>query len=90
MINVSIGASDDVTTVLDEEPMWMQTTVPSSSQVAQNGSQWSVWKLGRPIFSGDSVKVTAWQPFAARRRVSAAIRSGSHTGTTPSGIIRPG
>jgi len=41
-----IGASGDVITNCDDEPMWRQTTVPSSLHACQNGSQWSEWKLG--------------------------------------------
>ena len=44
----------------------MHTTVPSSAQACQNGSQWSEWMLGQPeLRRGSREKVTAWQPFAA-------------------------
>jgi hypothetical protein len=46
VIVTSMGASADVICIDDDEPMWRHTTVPVSSQACQNGSQWSVWKLG--------------------------------------------
>src|SRR5579871_2522220 len=70
----SMGPSLDGTASVEDEPMWRQTIVPSSAQAAQKGSQWSLWKLGHPSFSGFSEKVTAWQPFDAMRRTSAAMR----------------
>src|SRR4051794_24785921 len=39
VINTSIGASTDVITSLPDEPMCMQTMVPSSEHACQNGSQ---------------------------------------------------
>ena len=38
-IITSIGAPAAVVTSFDDEPMCMQTIVPSSAQAAQNGSQ---------------------------------------------------
>ena len=61
----------------EDEPMCRHTTVPSSEQACQNGSQWSLWTLGQPSLEGFSEKVTAWQPLAATRRTSAAMSSGS-------------
>ena len=52
VIITSIGASTDVITSCDDEPMCRHTTVPSSEHARQNGSQWSEWKLGQPSFSG--------------------------------------
>ena len=40
----------------------MHTTVPSSAQAVQKGSQWSLWSDGHPSLAGFSEKVTAWQP----------------------------
>ena len=67
MIITSIGASSAVTEIDDDEPMCRHTTVPVSSHAAQNGSQWSVWKLGSPSLAGFSENVTARQPFSATR-----------------------
>src|SRR5947207_13244801 len=88
--STSMGASDAVTTSCDDDPMWRHTIVPSSEQAAQNGSQWSVWKLGSFSFSGFSEKETAWHPLAAMRGTSAAISSGSHRGGSERGMNRPG
>src|SRR5260370_41513724 len=90
VISVSIGASSDVMTTWDDEPMCRQTIVPSSAHASQKGSQWSLWKLGYPSFSGFSENVTAWQPLAATRRTSSAINFGSHSGGSESGMKRPG
>ena len=90
VIITSIGASTDVMTSCDDEPMCRQTTVPSSAHAAQNGSQWSLWRLGQPSFSGFSENVTAWQPLAATRRTSSAMSCGSQIGGSASGMNRPG
>ena len=90
LIITSIGASAEVTTSCDDEPRCMQTTVPSSAQAVQKGSQWSLCSDGQPSFSGFSEKVTAWQPFAATRRTSAAASSGSQMTGMDSGMNRPG
>ena len=90
VIIVSIGASMAVMTVSDDEPMCTQMTVLTSSHARRNGSQWSLCQLGKPSFSGFSENVTAWQPFSAMRRTSAAISSASQSGGIDSGIIRPG
>src|ERR1700728_2928191 len=63
LIMTSIGASTEVIRIWDEDPRCMQTTVPSSAQAAQKGSQCSLWSEGQPSFSGFSEQVTAWQPF---------------------------
>ena len=86
----SAGASSEVTVIDDEEPMCMHTTVLVSTQAAKKGSQWSPWRPGRPSFSGFSENVTAWQPFAAVRRISSAINCGSHNGMIVIGMIRSG
>src|SRR6267143_5748710 len=67
LISTSMGASTDVTTRVEDEPMCMQTIVPSSQQADQKGSQCSLWRLGSLSFSGFSEKETAWQPFSATR-----------------------
>ena len=90
VIITSTGASSDVTEIVDDEPMCRHTTVPVSSHARQNGSQWSVWKLGYPSLVGFSENVTARQPFSATRRISAAISSGSQIGASASGMKRPG
>src|SRR5580658_1606553 len=58
-MRTSMGASGAVTTSDDEDPMWRQTMVPSSLHAAQNGSQWSLWKLGSLSFDGFSENDTA-------------------------------
>src|SRR6516162_6840515 len=68
LIITSIGASMEVMRICEEEPRCMHTTVPSSAQAVQKGSQCSLFKDGHPSFSGFSEKVTAWQPFLAARR----------------------
>ena len=90
LMSTSIGASGAVITIDDDEPMCMHTIVPSSWQADQNGSQWSEWKLGSFSLAGFSENETAWQPFAAARRTSAAISCGSHIGGRTSGMKRPG
>src|SRR5579872_4896990 len=68
VMRTSKGESGEGTTISEDEPMCMHTTVPSSAQAVQKGSQWSLWKLGQPSLDGFSEKVTAWQPLAATRR----------------------
>src|SRR6516225_7395820 len=64
----SIGASGDVITSDEDDPMCMHTTTPSSLHAVQNGSQWSECRLGQPSFEGFSENVTACAPLAAVRR----------------------
>ena len=90
LIMTSIGASTEVIRMLEDEPRCMQTTVPSSAQAAQNGSQCELWSEGQPSFSGFSEKVTAWQPFLATRRTSSAASSGSQMTGIDRGMKRPG
>ena len=45
-IMISIGAVRSCRFRRVPEPMWMQTIVPSSEQAFQNGSQWSLCRLG--------------------------------------------
>src|SRR5215213_6950070 len=59
VMSTSIGASGAVITIFDDDPMCTFTTVPSSSQVAKNGSQWPEWMLGWPRCTGFSENVTA-------------------------------
>src|SRR5271154_4049137 len=81
-METSTGASLVVIGMDDDDPMWRQTTVSVSSHAAQNGSQLALYRLGRPIFSGFSEKVTAWHPLDATRRISSAASWASHrTGT---------
>src|SRR5580704_9950909 len=61
----SIGASSEVITICEDEPMCMHATTPSSLHASQNGSQWSECRLGQPNFDGFSEKVTACAPLAA-------------------------
>src|ERR1700735_4277760 len=65
LIMTSIGASTDVIRIWDEDPRCMHTTVPSSAQAAQKGSQCSLCREGQPSFSGFSENVTAWQSVLA-------------------------
>src|SRR5581483_6371841 len=90
VMSTSIGASCAVMTNDDDEPMCRHTIVSTSEQACQNGSQCSEWKLGSFSFSGFSENETAWQPFSARRRTSAAISSGDQIGGIISGMKRPG
>src|SRR4051795_2281197 len=90
VISTSKGAPSLRPSIVDDDPMWRQMTMPSSSQAAKNGSQWS-WKIeGQPRAAGSSEKVTAWQPFFATRRTSSAINCGSQIGGVDSGMKRPG
>src|SRR2546430_16608548 len=86
----STGDSTDVIGISDEEPMWKQTIVPSSAHAAQNGSHHSLCKLGKPVFSGFSENVNAWQPFVDMRLTSATIASWSQTGGVAGGGNLPG
>src|SRR3954449_3457969 len=72
VIRQSIGASGDVITSCDDEPMCRHTTTFSSLHAVQNGSQASECRLGYPSFDGFSENVMACAPFAAVRRTSAA------------------
>ena len=90
VIRQSIGASGEVITSDDDDPMCMHTTTCSSLHACQNGSQWSEWMLGQPSFDGFSENVTAWAPLAAVRRTSAASTSGSQMAGSEQGMNRPG
>ena len=90
VIRQSIGASGDVITSCDDDPMCMHTTTFSSEHAVQNGSQWSEWMLGQPSLDGFSENVTAWAPLAAVRRTSAAHASGSQIAGSTQGMKRPG
>ena len=90
VISTSMGASGEVITNSEDDPMCMHTTTASSLQAVQNGSQWSECTLGHPSFDGFSEKVTAWAPLAAVRRTSAASTSGSQIAGSGQGINRPG
>ena len=85
------GASADVDGIFDDEPMCMHTTVFVSSHAARNGSQKPFLSCtdGRPRNGGISENVTAWQPLAALRRISAAASTGSHSCTMINGMSRP-
>src|SRR5665213_1042172 len=54
VIRQSIGASSEVMTRADEEPMCMQTTTASSLHAFHTGSQWSEWMEGQPNLDGFS------------------------------------
>src|SRR5215207_830530 len=85
-----IGASGEVCTSTDAEPMCIVTTVSVSWQAAQNGSQWSLCSDGRPRACGFIEKLTQCEPFAAVRWISAAISCGSQSGGMVHGMNRPG
>src|SRR5438105_378632 len=74
------GASLDVCDDRDDEPTWQQSTVPSSEQAANSGSQYPEWMDGMRRASGFSENVTAWHPLAASLRTSLAARSTSKRG----------
>src|SRR3954447_11679583 len=76
--------------MVDDEPMWRQITMPSSWQAAKNGSQWSVKMLFHPRALGSSENVTALQPFLATWCTSSAISCGSQMGGMLRGMKRPG
>jgi hypothetical protein len=90
VIITSMGASGEVMVSCDEDPMCMHTTTDSSLQARQTGSQCSEWIDGQPSFDGFSLNVSAWQPFWATRRISAAITSGSQMAGIAHGMKRPG
>src|ERR1035437_9922681 len=90
LIGAGGGASGDVDAAFDDDPTWQHKTVPSSQHAANNGSHASVWMLGIPSPAGFSEKVTAWQPFRARRRTSLAASSTSKSGRIPQGMNRSG
>src|SRR6516225_7619761 len=90
LIITSIGALMEVMRICDDEPRCMHTTVPSSAQAVQKGSQWSECSEGHPSFSGFSENVTAWQPFLATRCTSSAPSSGSQMTGMDRGMERPG
>src|SRR2546429_2829986 len=84
------GASLDVFAMRDDDPTWQHSTVPSSEQAPNNGSQYPEWIEAILRASGFSENVTAWQPLVARRRTSLAARSTSKRGRIPQGMNRPG
>src|SRR5437868_13359079 len=84
------GASADVVTKYEPEPMCIQMTVDVSSHAAKNGSQnWpGSWIEGSPSLVGSSVNATALTPRAALRRTSPAASVASHMGMMQSGAKR--
>src|SRR5437868_15094609 len=82
VMRTSNGAPSFRPSMVDDDPMCRQVTVPSSWQAAKNGSQWPWKMLGHPRALGSSEKVTAWQPFLATRRTSSAMSCGSQMGGT--------
>jgi hypothetical protein len=90
VMSTSKGAPGFSASIVEDEPMCRQITVPVSWHAAKNGSQWSVKMLGQPSADGSSLNVTALQPFAATRWISFAINCGSQIGGTDSGMKRPG
>src|SRR5439155_25376064 len=90
VMRTSKGAPSFSPSIVDDEPMCRQITVPSSSHAAKNGSQWPWKMLGQPRALGSSENVTAWQPFFATRRTSSAINWGSQMDGIDRGMKRPG
>src|SRR5438874_1689865 len=90
VMRTSKGAPSLRPSMVEDDPMWRQITVPSSWQAAKNGSQWPWKMLGHPRALGSSEKVTAWQPFLATRRTSSAINCGSQMGGMDRGMKRAG
>src|SRR5262249_33107661 len=90
VIMVSTGASIEVITTCEDEPMCRHTMVFSSLHGCQNGAQWALCRDAEPSGSGCAENVPAWHAFRAPRRTSSAIRSGLQIGGNASGIIRPG
>src|SRR3954471_9114335 len=90
VISTSNGAPSLRPSMVEDDPMWRQMTVPSSSQAAKNGSQWPWKMLGQPSALGSSENVTAWHPFLATRCTSSAISWGSQMGGIDNGMKRPG
>ena len=76
VIMISTGAAVSWSFIPVPDPMWIDTTVPSSAQAFQKGSQWSLCRLGWPSPVGLSAKLIAWQPFFATRRTSSAKKIG--------------
>src|SRR5436305_5006916 len=90
VMRTSKGAPSLRPSMVDDEPMWRQITMPSSWQAAKKGSQWSVKMLFQPRALGSSENVTAWQPFLATRWTSSAMSWGSQMGGMLRGMNRPG
>src|SRR5947208_412009 len=85
------GASADVVTKYEPEPMCIQITVAVSSHAAKYGSQNlpGSWIDGSPSFVGSSVNATALTPREALRLTSSAASVASHMGMMQSGARRP-
>src|SRR5947209_18925911 len=66
VMRTSKGAPSLRPSMVDDEPMWRQITMPSSWQAAKNGSQCSVKVPCQPRELRRSGYVTAWPPFLAR------------------------
>jgi len=84
------GASTEVAALFDDEPRWQAMTVPVSQHAAKSGSHSPEWIDGMFSAAGFSEKVTAWQPFSARRWTSLAASWTSNSGRMPQGMNRPG
>src|SRR4051794_23626299 len=63
VMSTSNGEPSLSPSIVEEDPMCRQMTMPSSWHAAKNGSQWSVKMLFQPSALGSSENVTAWQPF---------------------------
>src|SRR5438552_18733811 len=77
VIMMSIGAPSLRPSIVDDDPMCRQMTVPSSEHASKNGSQWSPKMCGQQSADGSSENVTAWQHLLAMRRYSSAMSLGS-------------
>src|SRR5258705_10101760 len=84
------GASGAVDGAWPEEPKWTDSGMSASSSAENSGSQWSVWKDGRPSGTGFSGKVTVRAPLAAVRSTSATHAWTSHRGSMTIGTNRSG
>ena len=62
MMSVDGGASGDAAGIFDDDPMCMHSVVRVSWHVANSGSQYPVWMLGRPRCVGISLKQIARAP----------------------------
>ena len=84
------GESLEIRWKVDDDPMWIDSTILRSLAARNTGSQWPVWMVGRPSGSKFSEKQIERQPLAYTRSISVTASAGSHRGMMASGIRRPG
>src|SRR5215469_664006 len=87
-VRAAMGASAERPSLMLPLPKCMHTGISVSSAAAQIGSQWSVWKEGKPRLAGLSGTLNVLAPLAAHRSSSLAAAGTSQNGMITKGMYR--